>query len=75
VPTLAAHGDGLEELHFALAVEHMLGVEIGDAGDGGRVGAGVEVDDFGVGVFEGEDDGIGGEGGEGGVEFLWWVLG
>jgi len=53
----------------------MLGVEIGDAGDGGRVGAGVEVDDFGVGVFEGEDDGIGGEGGEGGVEFLWWVLG
>lgn len=45
----------------------MLGVEFGDARDGRAVGAGVEVDDFGVGVFEGEDDGVGGEGGEVGV--------
>ena len=67
LPPLARDGDGLEELQFALAVEDVLGVEFGDARDGRAVGAGVEVDDFRVGVFEGEDDGVGGEGGEVGV--------
>ena len=64
LPPLARHGDGLQELQLALAIEHVLGVELGHARDGRAVRAGVEVDDFRVGVLEGEDDGVGGEGGE-----------
>ena len=48
----------------------MARVEFGDAGDGLGVAARVEVDDVFVGVLEGEDDGVGWEGGEFGVEFL-----
>ena len=43
--------------------------DAGDLGAGGVLG-GVEVDDFLLGVFEGEDDGVGWEDGEVGVEFL-----
>lgn len=51
----------------------MLGVEFGDALDGRAIRARVEVDDFLVRVLEGKDDGVGGEGGEVGVELLRWV--
>ena len=67
LPPLARNGDRFEELQFALAVKDVLCVELGDPSDGRAVRAGVEVDDFGVSVFEGEDDGVGGEGGEVGV--------
>jgi hypothetical protein len=49
----------------------VLGVELRDPLDGFRVAARVEVDYLVVGVLEREDDGVGREGGEGGVEFLW----
>ena len=42
----------------------MLGVELGDAFDGGAVRTGIEVDDFLVGVLEGKDYGVGREGRE-----------
>lgn len=47
-------------------------VELGDAWDRGPVGAldRVEVDNVCRGAFEGEDDWVGWEDGEGGVEFL-----
>lgn len=64
------YGDGLEECDGALAVDDAAGVELGDAGDGDGVGAGVEVDDVEVGFLEGEDDAVGGEDLEVGVEFL-----
>jgi hypothetical protein len=65
-------GDGFEEGHGALAVDNALGVELGDAGDAGVAGGlrGVEVDYFLGGFLEGEDDGVGWEGGEIWVEFL-----
>ena len=70
----AAHGQWLEELYLALAVEDVLGVELGDAFDGLGIAARVEVDDFLVRVLEGEDDGVGWEGCEGWVQFLRVVL-
>jgi hypothetical protein len=60
-------------LQLALAVEDMLGVELGDAFNGRAVRARVEVDNFLVGVLEGKDDGVGWEGGEIGVELLQMV--
>lgn len=68
--------DGFEEGHGALAVDDAFGVQRGDAGDAGVGGRlrGVEVDYFLGGLFEGQDDGVGGEGGEVGVEFLGGVL-
>lgn len=64
--------DGLQERHRALAVNYTLGVELGHTGDAGIAGrlCGVEVDYFLGGFLEGEDDGVGWEGGEVGVEFL-----
>lgn len=67
---LGAHGQRLEKLQLALAVEDMARVELRNAIDGRRVAARVEVDDVLVGVLEGKDDGVGWEGGELGVEFL-----
>jgi hypothetical protein len=52
----------------------VLRIEFRHALDGLGVAARVEVDYFGIGVLEREDDGICGEGGEGGVEFLWWLV-
>lgn len=68
--------DGFVEDHFTLAIEYAAGVEFGDARDVGAGGGlcGVEVDDFLGVVFEGEDDGVGREGGEVGVEFLALLL-
>lgn len=63
------------ELDEALAVDDAGGVEFGDAGDGNGGGAGVKVDYVEVGVLEGEDDAVGGEDLEVGVEFLGCVLG
>jgi hypothetical protein len=57
-------------LDEALAVDDAFGVEFGDARDGGCGLRGVEVDYFLAGAFEGEDDGVGGEDGEFGMEFL-----
>jgi hypothetical protein len=68
--SLRGDGEGLEELDEALAVDDAFGVEFGDAGDGGCGLGGVEVDYFLAGAFEGEDDWVGGEDGELGVEFL-----
>jgi len=67
-----ARGNGFEEGHGALAVDDALGVELGYAGDAGIAGGlrGVEVDYFLGGFLEGEDDGVGWEGGEVGVQFL-----
>jgi hypothetical protein len=64
------HGKWLEELQLALAVEDMLGVELGHAFNGRAVRTRVEVNDFLVGVLEGKDDGVGWESGEVGVELL-----
>ena len=57
---------------MAFAVDDARAVEVRDARDGGAGGGlrGVEVDDGGGGAFEGEDDGVGREDGERGVEFL-----
>lgn len=65
-------GDGFEESHGAFAVDYAFGVEFGHAGDACIAGGlgGVEVDYFLGGFLEGEDDGVGWEGGEVGVEFL-----
>ena len=54
----------------SLAVDDPSGVEFGDAGDGSRGLGGVEVDDFLGGLFEGEDDWVGWEDSEVGMEFL-----
>lgn len=62
LPPLAAHRNWLEELDLALAIKHVLGIELGDSGDGRRVGARVKVDDFLIRVLEGKDDGVGREG-------------
>jgi hypothetical protein len=59
----------------ALAVDDAGRVEFGDAGDGRGALALVEGGYFLVGELEGEDDGVGGEDGEGGVEFLGVLLG
>jgi hypothetical protein len=64
---MAADGQRLQKLNLALAVDDAAVVEFGDARDGLRARAAVEVDDFLVGVLEGEDDRVGREGGEGGV--------
>lgn len=48
----------------------MLGVEFGNTRNRLGIAARVEVDDFLVGVLEGEDDGVGGESCELGVELL-----
>jgi hypothetical protein len=55
-----------------LAVDDAAGVKCGDARDRVRGLRGVEVDYFLRGLFEGENDGIGREDGEVGVEFLGW---
>lgn len=57
---------------MALAIDDALAVEFRDAWDGRAGGARVEVDNFLVGVLEGEDDRVGGEDGKVGVEFLGW---
>jgi hypothetical protein len=57
-------------LDLALTIKNALGVKLGYAFDGGAVAALVEVDDLLIGVFEWEDDRVGREGSEGGVEFL-----
>jgi hypothetical protein len=64
--------DRFEEGHGTLAVDDALGVELGHAGDAGIAGGlrGVEVDYFLRGFLEGEDDRVGWEGGEVGVQFL-----
>ena len=56
--TLAGSRNGLVELKLALAVEHMLSVELGYAIDGLSVRPSVEVNYFLVGVLEGQDDRI-----------------
>jgi hypothetical protein len=61
-------------LYLALAIEDVLGVELGNTFDGLCIATRVKVDDFLVGVLEREDDGIGWEGGEGRMQFLQWVL-
>jgi hypothetical protein len=48
----------------------MLGIEVWYTFNGCRIAARVEVDDFLVGVLEGENDGVGWECCEGGMEFL-----
>ena len=66
-------GQGLVEGHFALAVDHTARVEareVVDIGGGGAGLAGVEGDDVGGGLLEREEDGVGGEGLEVGMEFL-----
>lgn len=71
-PAGGAGGEGFVEDHFAFAVEDACAVELGHVGDGGArvMLCGVEVDDFLRGMLEGEDDGVGWEDGEVGVEFL-----
>lgn len=64
------HGQRLEELDAALAIDNALAVELRNARDGRGRRARVEIDDLLVRVLEGEDDGVGREDGEGGVEFL-----
>jgi hypothetical protein len=49
-------------LDFALSIKDTLGIEFGHALNGSRIATRVEVDDFLIGVLEGEDDGIGGKG-------------
>lgn len=49
---------------MTLAIEDALAIELGHAGDGLGARAAVEVDDLLVGVLEGQEDGIGREGGE-----------
>ena len=63
--------DGFKEVDLALAVYDARGVELGDTGDC-RAGEGArdEVDDFLICVLEREDDGVGGEGLEVGIELL-----
>jgi hypothetical protein len=51
-PPLARHRQRLEELDFALAIQHTLGVELGHASDGRRIAARVEVYDFLICVLE-----------------------
>lgn len=65
--SFAAHGKRLEELYLALAVENVLGVELGDAFDGLGIAARVEVNDFLVCVLEWENDGVRWKGCEGWV--------
>jgi hypothetical protein len=71
----AGGGERLVERDVALAVDDAGRVEFGDAGDGRGALALVEGGYFLVGELEGEDDGVGGEDGEGGVEFLGVLLG
>jgi len=71
-PAFGSGRQRLKELYVPLAVDDALAVELRRAGDALSCWAlsGVEVDDLGAGVLEGEDDGVGGEDGEVRVEFL-----
>lgn len=72
LPALAADGKWLVEDHLALAIEDALIVELGDTRDLRTAGilGGVEVDYVLRGVLKGEDNWVGREDGEVGVEFL-----
>jgi len=65
-------GERFVEGYGALAVDDTSGVEGWDPGNRGPVGrlGCVEIDDVGGLSFEGQDYGVGWEGGEGGVEFV-----
>lgn len=66
------YGKGFVERDGALAVYDAAGVEFGDVGDGGVGEAGVEVCHFGVGELLAEEDGVGWEDAEVGVQLLWY---
>lgn len=59
--TLARCRNWLEEFELTLAIEDMLGVELGDTSDRLGVRASVEVNYFLIGVLEGQNDGVCGE--------------
>jgi hypothetical protein len=72
--TFAGRRNRLEEFELALAVEDMLGVELGYTSDWLSVRASVEVDYFLIGVLERQNNGICGECCELGMQFLQWLL-
>lgn len=73
LPALAAHGQRFQKLNRLLAVHDSPAVQLRHAGDAGPLCGlrGVEVYDLWRCGFEGQDDGVGWEDGEVGVEFLW----
>jgi hypothetical protein len=72
--SVARHREWFEDLKFALAIEDVLSVEFGNTFNRLCIAARVEVNDFLVRVLEREDDRVGREGGEGGMELLQGVL-
>jgi hypothetical protein len=72
--TLAGRRNRLQEFELALAVENMLGIELGHTSDWLSVRASVEVDYFLIGVLERQDDGVCGESCKLGMQFLQHLL-
>jgi hypothetical protein len=72
--SVARHREWFEDLDLALAIEDMLGVELGNTFNRLCIAARVKVNDLLIGVLEREDDRVGREGGKGGMELLQDVL-
>lgn len=68
--SLASYGDGLVELELALAIKDVLGVELGYALDGLRIGSGIKVNHFLIRVLEWQDNWVCRESSELGMQFL-----
>ena len=72
--TLAGGRNRLQEFELALAVENMLGIELGYTSDWLSVRASVEVDYFLISVLERQDNGVCGECCKLGMQFLQRLL-
>lgn len=68
--SLASYGDGLVKLELALAIKDVLGVELGYALDGLRVGSSIKVNHLLVRVLERQDYWVCRESSELGMQFL-----
>jgi hypothetical protein len=68
--SFASYGNGLVELELALAIKDVLGVELGYALDGLRVGSGIKVNHLLIRVLERQDNWVCWESSELGMQFL-----
>lgn len=68
--SLAGYGDGLVKLELALAIKDVLGVELGYALDGLRVGSSIKVNHLLIRVLERQDNWVCRESSELRMQFL-----